>query len=82
MSTLPTSTSHGQSAKLVVLGYSRLLRVRFFTRKDMRRLLDGLEDAVHASESPPLWDIFVRHFWELSPRVDSMNSARRPGELV
>ena len=32
-------------ALLVVLGYSRLLWVRFFTRKDMRALLDGLEEA-------------------------------------
>ncbi|MHB1193835.1 MAG: IS21 family transposase [Longimicrobiales bacterium] len=30
---------------MVVLGYSRLLWVRFFTRKDMRALLDGLEEA-------------------------------------
>lgn len=32
-------------ALMVVLGYSRLLWVRFFTRKDMRALLDGLEQA-------------------------------------
>ncbi len=32
-------------ALVVVLGYSRLLWVRFFTRKDMRALLDGLEEA-------------------------------------
>lgn len=32
-------------ALMVVLGYSRLLWVRFFTRKDMRALLDGLEEA-------------------------------------
>lgn len=32
-------------ALIVVLGYSRLLWVRFFTRKDMRALLDGLEEA-------------------------------------
>jgi transposase len=30
---------------MVVLGYSRLLWVRFFTRKDMRALLAGLEEA-------------------------------------
>ena len=32
-------------ALMVVLGYSRLLWVRFFTRKDMRALLAGLEEA-------------------------------------
>jgi transposase len=32
-------------ALMVVLGYSRLLWVRFFTRKDMRALLVGLEEA-------------------------------------
>ncbi len=32
-------------ALLVVLGYSRLLWARFFRRKDMRALLDGLEEA-------------------------------------
>lgn len=32
-------------ALMVVLGYSRLLWVRFFTRKDMRALQDGLEEA-------------------------------------
>lgn len=32
-------------ALMVVLGYSRLLWVRFFPRKDMRALLDGLEEA-------------------------------------
>ena len=32
-------------ALMVVLGYSRLLWVRFFTRKDMRALLEGLEEA-------------------------------------
>lgn len=32
-------------ALMVVLGYSRLLWVRFFTRKDMRALLGGLEEA-------------------------------------
>lgn len=30
---------------IVVLGYSRLLWLRFFRRKDMRALLDGLEEA-------------------------------------
>jgi transposase len=32
-------------ALIVILGYSRLLWVRFFPRKDMRALLEGLEDA-------------------------------------
>ncbi len=32
-------------ALVVVLGYARLLWVRFFTRKDMRALLAGLEEA-------------------------------------
>jgi len=32
-------------ALMVVLGYSRLLWVRFFRRNDMRALLDGLEEA-------------------------------------
>lgn len=32
-------------ALVVVLGYSRLLWVRFFQRKDMRALMDGLEEA-------------------------------------
>jgi transposase len=32
-------------ALMVVLGYSRLLWVRFFSRKDMRALLTGLEEA-------------------------------------
>jgi transposase len=32
-------------ALIVVLGYSRLLWVRFFSRKDMRALLEGLEEA-------------------------------------
>lgn len=32
-------------ALIVILGYSRLLWVRFFPRKDMRALLDGLEEA-------------------------------------
>jgi transposase len=32
-------------ALMVVLGYSRLLWVRFFPRKDMRALLEGLEEA-------------------------------------
>ncbi|HET9948660.1 MAG TPA: IS21 family transposase, partial [Longimicrobiales bacterium] len=32
-------------ALMVVLGYSRLLWLRFFTRKDMRALLAGLEEA-------------------------------------
>lgn len=34
-------------ALLVVLGYSRLLRLRFFRRQDMRTLLLGLEEAFH-----------------------------------
>jgi transposase len=32
-------------ALMVILGYSRLLWVRFFPRKDMRALLEGLEEA-------------------------------------
>ena len=32
-------------ALMVVLGYSRLLWVRYFTRKDMRALVEGLEEA-------------------------------------
>jgi transposase len=32
-------------ALIVILGYSRLLWVRFFPRKDMRTLLEGLEEA-------------------------------------
>ena len=32
-------------ARLVVLGYSRLLWCRFYLRQDMRTLIDGLEDA-------------------------------------
>jgi transposase len=34
-------------ALLVVLGYSRLLWLRFFPRQDMRTLFTGLEDAFH-----------------------------------
>jgi transposase len=34
-------------ALLVVLGYSRLMWLRFFTRQDMRTLFAGLEEAFH-----------------------------------
>jgi len=40
-------------ALVVVLGYSRLLWVRFFTRKDMPALLNGLEEAFTAFGGVP-----------------------------
>lgn len=40
-------------ALVVVLGYSRLLWVRFFRRQDMRTLFRGLEEAFHAFGGVP-----------------------------